>query len=711
MAKYKFTLEKTPSKKGNCPQCGAKNAFRYYAGISRDFGICDRGNNCGYHNKPGAEQRPDKKAIEEMVKKEKEIKTIFPEQIFISEIVTNQKSNFHKFCIDKLNISQEHLTKWLCGSVGNKTAFVYMNKEKYLNVVHILYKADGHRDKQITPYSLKAKPGTKYGLCLFGEHLLTQDKIICLVESEKTAIIAAYFYPQFDWMATGGSNKLTDEKINVLFGRKIYYLCDADKAGRNSSTLKKLKAYEQNYSVIDMFPEAEDGSDIADAIIKGLLPEIKEPVQASAISEDENEKSPETLVISETKKSKNISDFEKVENFLSDRYEIRFNEVSNEIEFRKINSKEPFEVLNENNIYIELQKNFINFSQAKVTALLRSDYVTVYNPFNDYFENLAPYEETEPDYIQEITKYLPIKPEDKVRFEVQYKKMLVRCIACSLIPGVFNKQSFILVHDQQNSGKSTFVRWHCPPALSDYITENISTDKDSLICLSDNFIINMDELATLNKAEINTLKAMMSKDVVKVRRPYDKKPILTPRRANFFGSTNKTEFLSDETGSVRWICFELTGQLNFAYKQNIDINNIWKQAYSLFKSGFRYELTPEEIRENEKANSSYQIISEEQELIQKTLSPSTKEHAQEFMASSDIKAYLTEKFPFCRLNIINIGKALKILGFKKESHRKEYIEYPIKGYFLNKTLVDYNSIPKNKESPHKITTKKEELPY
>jgi hypothetical protein len=675
----KFKFEKHPKKKGTCPQCKKNNVFRYYEGLDHVFGLCDRVNNCGYHNAPGADEI--KKEIEPQ-EKQKPVKIISPNQIFVSSIVTDQSSNFHNFCFEKLQITKDHLFRWLVGTVENKTAFVYMNKEKYINIVHIEYLPSGKRNKEKTPYSLKAKEGTKYNLCLFGEQLLSKDKIICLVESEKTAIIAAFFYPAFDWLATGGANKLTDEKISALFGREIYYLRDADTAGRNSSTEKKLTAYGQNFKALDLFPERSDGWDIADAIINGERPEIK-PAETVEEKTEAKEKQNPNLT-----RSKNISDFEKVEKFLSDRYEIRFNEVSNEIEFRTVNTKDGFKVLNENNIYIELQKNFINFSQAKVTALLRSDYITIYNPFNDYFENLPPWEETEADFIGKVGDYLPIHDSDRARFNIQYKKMLVRCIACALLPGVFNKQSFILVHDQQNSGKSTFVRWHCPPELSDYITENISTDKDSLICLSDNFIINMDELATLNKAEINTLKAMMSKDVIKVRRPYDKKPILTPRRANFFGSTNKTEFLSDETGSVRWICFELFKQINFDYKKDININDVWRQAYQLFKNGFKYELTPEEIRANEAANSTYQIISEEQELIQKSFKPSTKEDTTLFYQSSDIKTDLVQKFPFAKLNIINIGKALKILGFKKESKRNEKYDYPIKGYYIEKIDVE-----------------------
>lgn len=684
MNKSKFKLERSPKKKGTCPQCKKANVFRYYENLDRAYGICDRANNCGYHNAPGKEAVP----VESKEKKEKPVKTIYPNATSIKNALAGIASNFHQFCSSHqhLLIPADHLLRWNIGTINEYTAYIYRDiDQKFVNIVHINYGKNGKRNKQRIPFSLKAGEGSKYRLCLFGEHLLDADKkkIVCLVESEKTAVIASHFYPQFDWLATGGTHKLTDEKIHVLYGREIYYLDDADKAGRDNSTIKKLKAYKQNFKIISLYPDRTDGYDLADALIDGKRPEIT-PGQT----------------IEETYKNKNLSDFDKVELFLSERYEIRLNEVANEIEFRPKGANTPFEVLNENNTYIELQKAFINFSQAKVTALLRSSYVTVYNPFVDYFESLGDWTDTDTDYIEKLAGYLPVLDHDRDRLRNQLKKALVRTIACALMDNIFNKQAFVLVHEEQHSGKSTFIRWLCPPALSDYIAENISTDKDSMIALSDNFIINMDELATMNKAEINTLKAFMSKDKIKVRRPYDKKPVMTPRRASIFGSTNKMEFLSDETGSVRWICFEITGRINFNYNKDIQINDIWRQAYSLFRSGYKYDLTPEEIEENEKANSAYQIITEEQELIQKLYEPATKERHDAFVQASDIRLALSERFSFSKTSNVNIGKALKMLKFKRHSARND--KYPIKGYYVRLLYHDPNPYAQAPEVPASI---------
>ena len=58
--------------------------------------------------------------------------------------------------------------------------------------------------------------------CLFGEHLLPlyPDKPVGLVESEKTAVIAAGLMPKYLWLATDGKSGL-NERLNVLRGRKV----------------------------------------------------------------------------------------------------------------------------------------------------------------------------------------------------------------------------------------------------------------------------------------------------------------------------------------------------------------------------------------------------------------------------------------------------------------------------------------------------------
>jgi len=676
---YKF--EQHPKKKGSCPKCNSKGTFRYYEGLPRDFGICDRENNCGYHNKPIGiitdYTIPFSKP---------ETKTIYPSTEYCEDLLKNQNSNFHLFCIEKLKISSDHLKKWNIGAKENDTAFVYQNEnKKFVNSVFIEYGNDCKRNKQKFPYSLKTNSDKeKYSLCLLGEHLLSsisENKTVCLAESEKTACIASFFYPQFDWLATGGNNKLTGEKIGVLFNRKVFYVNDADKAGKENSSLKRLKEYKQNFEIINLFPERNDGYDLADAIIDGIFPDLiqsKSKEDNKTVATDTSVRTAKENTVKEINEKK-ISQFAKVEKHLNELYDIRYNEISNELEYRQ-KEDTGYKPLNENTIYRVLQHNNIHFSMANLLALLRSNFVQIYNPFKDYFESLTTWnEQSDADHIDKLSFYIYAKEPE--RFKIHFKKMLVRSIACALTDGIFNKQAFILVHDKQNSGKSTFCRWLCPQKLKNYYAENISIDKDSLISLSENIFINLDELATLSKVELNTLKSMFSKDYIKIRRPFERKPCVSPRRANFIGSTNKTEFLTDETGSVRWLCFEIDG-INWDYQNDLDINKVWAQAYSLFKAGFKYQLNEDEVKENEKVNKDFQISTPEMELIQQNYEPATKEKHEVFYTTTEMQHHLMKKYENnIKLNIINLGKALKMLGFEKE--QKFIGSYQVKGYYIN----------------------------
>ncbi|WP_297092203.1 VapE domain-containing protein [uncultured Draconibacterium sp.] len=378
----------------------------------------------------------------------------------------------------------------------------------------------------------------------------------------------------------------------------------------------------------------------------------------------------------------------RVEQHILKKYEIYFNVVSNKFMYKETGSKE-FTSLNEHNLYRDLQKNHLKYSLSDLKSLLKSDFVQKRNPFFEYFEHLAAWDGE--DHIEKLLGYITIidpNPnsdieKEKERFKRMFKKMLVRSIACSLEID-FNKQCFTLVGPGQNIGKSTFLRWLCPPKLEDYLSENIGTSKDDLIALTENFIVNIDELSTLTKYDINALKSVMSKHRVKVRLPYGERAELLQRRCNFVASTNRTEFLNDETGSVRWVCFWVT-KINFDYNKDIDINNVWAQAYHIFnETNYNYQLTPQEIDENEEANKSYLIRSPEMELIMKFMKPGKKGDTDiEFRTATEIITELHQKnVSNLKLNAVNVGKALKILGFIQESKYRSDIGISVKGYYV-----------------------------
>jgi len=160
------------------------------------------------------------------------------------------------------------------------------------------------------------------------------------------------------------------------------------------------------------------------------------------------------------------------------------------------------------------------------------------------------------------------------------------------------------------------------------------------------------------------------------------------------GSTNMSSFLNDETGSVRWLCFELKGQIDFGYSRETDINGVWSQAYHLAYSdpNFDPELSIRDIRENEERNKRYTKLTSEQEVVAKYYEKSTD--MKDFRTASDVM--VATGCLNLRLNHINIGRALAGFGFQKVKHPKRQLY----GYLAKPLFTDTPweiELPKKRE--------------
>lgn len=355
------------------------------------------------------------------------------------------------------------------------------------------------------------------------------------------------------------------------------------------------------------------------------------------------------------------------EDYLNENYDIRHNMIANEIEISKKNIDEWKEI-NENSLWIEMQKKSIKVPATTLEKILRSDYVSKFNPLIDYFEKL-PVWDKKTDYIKQYSDYITLaKDEDKEQYNYHFKKWCVRAVKCATDDNYFNKNAFVISDEGkgQNIGKTTWIRNLCPQILSNYIKDDLPKDeKDAKIALTQNFIVNLDELASLSRQEINTLKSLFSADKIKVRFPYDKKDSVVRRVANFIGSTNLSTFLHDETGSVRWLCF-VADTIDFSYKKDFDINNLWSQAFALANDkDFDETITSIDMSENELRNAKFQIQSPEKDLVCKFLEiPKTAEEEQ-ILTSTEIQHYLAGFANSIKLNNNALGKALTSLKYRK----------------------------------------------
>lgn len=344
----------------------------------------------------------------------------------------------------------------------------------------------------------------------------------------------------------------------------------------------------------------------------------------------------------------------KVEVFLRRHWEFIYNEVTQVTEFRAKGNHEWADI-NHDTIFRRLQSVGFKFGLDKVKSITRSDFVPAYNPFVHYFNSLTPWDQ-QADHISDLASYVTVTDNDF--FQSQFKKALVRNIACSLF-GVENRIVFTLIGEKQSTGKSTFIRFLSPFGNKYYTEAPIRNNKDAEFSFAENFIYNLEELSSLSNLDINRLKSIISMTSIKERKAYAVNAVQLPRRCNFWGSSNKKQFLTD-TENTRWLVFELIG-INWDYKKNVDINKVWAQAFSLFMSGFSYQLTADEAKRRDDTNKSYEVEGVEKDLIMQSFEVTIKGDGEYFPNSTILETL--QAGASTKLNSRLIGTTMAQLGF------------------------------------------------
>ncbi|EKT3964525.1 DUF3874 domain-containing protein [Flavobacterium psychrophilum] len=388
---------------------------------------------------------------------------------------------------------------------------------------------------------------------------------------------------------------------------------------------------------------------------KATIPNEKQKKQTSKNTDDEDDDDDE---------KPRVTQIDKLENFLSGKYVFRHNIVSGKLEFQYF-GKKKWNVMNdfiENSMLRECLKGRIKTNLSSLRNLLYSDFCELFNPFEDYFFNLPTYDE-KTDYITELANTITTTKQEL--WQQCFKKWLVAMVGCVLDDKVIN-HTVIVFSGKQGLGKTTWVEKLVPKQLKEYLFSGTinPNNKDTLVQLAECMLINLDELENLNRSEIGSLKEIITKTQIRMRKAYGHNNETMPRRASFAGSVNTAQFLNDSTGSRRFLCFELEG---IQYQHDVDINLAFSQALFLFKSGFRHWFDQEEIKNITENNEQYQLRSPEEELLLTWFEPCEREKANAFLNTSQIASKLAEK---AKINITDstinkLGRALKKHNFLK----------------------------------------------
>jgi hypothetical protein len=255
---YSYQLEpyRGPATRYTCPKCQKHRQFvRYIHVLTKEplaehVGRCNREQQCTYHYTPG-QFLADNKIIFPSRNLDKLTKTLnnapktisyIPLPILQATLKNYDRNHFVSYLYSRLGaaITQQLITQFYIGTSKHwpgATIFWQIDSQGRIRTGKIML-YDPLKGKRVkTPFNhiswvhqaLKIDP-FHLSQTLFGAHQLMQaplNKPVALVESEKTAIIATAFWPDFIWLATGSLSGLTPERCESLQSRKIILFPDA----------------------------------------------------------------------------------------------------------------------------------------------------------------------------------------------------------------------------------------------------------------------------------------------------------------------------------------------------------------------------------------------------------------------------------------------------------------------------------------------------
>lgn len=377
---------------------------------------------------------------------------------------------------------------------------------------------------------------------------------------------------------------------------------------------------------------------------------------------------------------------EKIESFLSDKYDFRFNMIKSKPEYKR-KSEKYFRSITKfdlNTLKRELDKKEYYTSTDNIRSILESDFSDKINPVQEYFHSLPRANPQLNNYIIKLADTVEVSNPDK--WTDYLTKWLVAVVANALNDVSCQNHTCLVLTGDQGKFKTTWLDLLCPKVLSSYLyTGKIDPqNKDVLTLIAEYLLINIDDqLKALNKKDENELKNFITMPFVKYRRPYDVYIEEYPHLASFMASVNGNDFLTDPTGSRRFLPFEVIS-IDIKAAKSINIDHVYSEALWLYETGFQYWFNDDEIDELHRMSKAFHVQTIEYEMLTQAFEkPSDKESENCFMTTGEIINYL-KRWTTLQYSEKRMGEALKKAGFPRTQKRLRERSYAVYGYILRK---------------------------
>ena len=369
----------------------------------------------------------------------------------------------------------------------------------------------------------------------------------------------------------------------------------------------------------------------------------------------------------------------KTEIFLNSNFDMRKNLLTGVAEYReKFSDDQRFKPLTEevrNDMTLRATELGLKAWDRNVNRFIDSTRIEQFDPINTWLDQLPKWDGH--DYIAELAARVPTKQPHWPKYLRYWLMGMVGQWRESDKQLTGNALTPLLI-GRQGCGKTRFCKIILPPELRDYYNDklNFKNEFDLNIALTSFALINIDEFDKTTSSQQIVLKYLLSSSDVKFRPPYGKTIKLYRRYTSFIGTTNQMKPLVDPTGSRRFVCVGVEGNIDFS--DTLNHEQLFAQALHLFNQGERFWLNDDEISTLIEENEPFQKLNDLVEMIGETFRRPKETEQAKWWSLGDISALLASRYANFdpETSFRKIGSALNDVQFNFTSKRTtKHMEY------------------------------------
>ena len=331
-----------------------------------------------------------------------------------------------------------------------------------------------------------------------------------------------------------------------------------------------------------------------------------------------------------------------IEEFLSRRYQLRFNVVKQITEFRRNDlAFKPWEPLTDRqlkSIVVEEMKEGGESWMNDIRTYVESAHIQDYNPIHEFLEGCGKWDQKH-NYIEDFARRLPT---DYEHWPEYFHRWFLAMVAQALNMNRDYGNSMVpMLIGEQGYKKSSFCKAILPPSMREYYMDDIKLDNAEQVerVLGRMWLVNIDEYNSKTDREQAKIKRLLTEKDVQVRKMRSDQYTMTPRLCSFIATTNDVTPLPSGDGSRRYLCVEVTKAVDM--NGRIPYKQMYAQAiYELRWRDALYWFTSDDEREIQQHNQRYQQVQPIEQLLPTILTPTTERKRQNLWQVKDVQKEL-----------------------------------------------------------------------